>query len=285
MGARYHRCIHAVTHLIEDHAQREHLPAKFCATKLIEGDEPILKSLDLDQNEVETLEHMITQMEQERGLDRMAALADMRFQFITALCRETVVHPRESRERLRSKQIDKVLTGKYTAIPAFVGIMALVFFLTFGVIGAWLSDCLELGIDWFTGVCDQGLSAYGINPVVHSLVIDGVFAGVGSVLSLFAHYCGAVFLPVHFGGQRLYGAGGICDGQAAAENRTVRQKLCANAHWLWLLGACDYGNQNAALGPGSENDHPFDPLHELLAPSCPSMRCLRQHFSQTTAHW
>ena len=186
-GGAVHRCIHAVTHLIEDHAQREHLPVKFCATKLIEGDEPILKALALDQNEVKTLEHIITQMEQERGLDRMAALADMRFQFITALCRETVVHPRESRERIRSKQIDKVLTGKYTAIPAFVGIMALVFFLTFGVIGAWLSDMMELGIGWFTGICDQGLTAYGINPVVHSLMIDGVFAGVGSVLS---------FLPI-----------------------------------------------------------------------------------------
>ena len=182
-----HRCIHAVIHLIEDHAKRENIPVRFAATKLIEGDQPIQDALQLDQNEIETLEHIITQMEEERGLDRMAALADMRFQFITSLCRETVIHPKESRERVRSRRIDQVLTGKYTAIPAFVGIMALVFYLTFGLIGTWLSDCLELGIGWLTDLCDRGLTAYGINPVVHSLIIDGVFAGVGSVLS---------FLPI-----------------------------------------------------------------------------------------
>lgn len=138
-----HRCIHAVIHLIEDHAKREHIPMRFAATKLIEGDQLIQDALRLDQNEVEALEHIISQMEEERGLDRMAALADMRFQFITSLCAETVIHPRESRERARSRRIDQVLTGKYTAIPAFVGIMALVFYLTFGLIGAWLSDWLE----------------------------------------------------------------------------------------------------------------------------------------------
>lgn len=178
-----HRCIHAVTHLIEDHAVRENLPVRFSATKLIEGDEPIRGALKLDKNEEDGLEHMIIQMEEERGLDRMAALADMRFTFITQVCRETVVHPGESKERLRSKKIDEILTGKYTAIPAFVGIMALVFYLTFGLVGAWLSDSMELGIAWFTALCDRGLAAYGINPVVRSLVIDGVFAGVGSVLS------------------------------------------------------------------------------------------------------
>ena len=182
-----HRCIHAVIHLIEDHAQREKLPVRFAATKLIEGDPLIQEALHLDQNEIETLDHLIAQMEEERGLDRMAALADMRFQFITELCDETVVHPKESRERARSRRIDQILTGKYTAIPAFVGIMALVFYLTFGLIGAWLSDLLEYGIGWLTDLCDRGLTAYGINPVVHSLVIDGVFAGVGSVLS---------FLPI-----------------------------------------------------------------------------------------
>jgi ferrous iron transport protein B len=186
-GGAVHRCIHAVIHLIEDHAAREKLPVRFCATKLIEGDEPIRKALKLDQNEEEALEHIITQMEEERGLDRMAALADMRFQFISALCRETVVHPSESKERVRSRKIDQILTGKYTAIPAFIGIMALVFYLTFGLIGAWLSDAMELGIAWFTDLCDRGLTLYGINPVVHSLIIDGVFAGVGSVLS---------FLPI-----------------------------------------------------------------------------------------
>ena len=182
-----HRCIHAVIHLIEDHAKRQNLPVRFAASKLIEGDPLIRDALCLDQNELDALEHIITQMEEERGLDRQAALADMRFRFITALCESTVVHPRESRERVRSRKIDQVLTGKYTAIPAFAGIMALVFYLTFGLIGAWLSDCLELGIGWFTDLCDQGLSLYGINPVVHSLLIDGVFAGVGSVLS---------FLPI-----------------------------------------------------------------------------------------
>ena len=182
-----HRCIHAVIHLIEDHAKREHIPMRFAATKLIEGDQLIQDALRLDQNEVEALEHIISQMEEERGLDRMAALADMRFQFITSLCAETVIHPRESRERARSRRIDQVLTGKYTAIPAFVGIMALVFYLTFGLIGAWLSDWLEAGIGWLTELCDWGLATYGINPVVHSLIIDGVFAGVGSVLS---------FLPI-----------------------------------------------------------------------------------------
>ncbi len=182
-----HRCIHAVIHLIEDHARDHGLPVRFSATKLIEGDGPILAGLELQQNEMEGLEHMILQMEQERGLDRMAALADMRFRFISALCRETVVHPGESRERLRSRKIDGVLTGKYTAIPAFVGIMALVFYLTFGPVGTFFSDAMEMGIGWFTDLCDRGLTAYGINPVVQSLIIDGVFAGVGSVLS---------FLPV-----------------------------------------------------------------------------------------
>ena len=182
-----HRCIHAVTHLIDDHAKRGHIPARFAATKLIEDDKLILDELGLDQNEVETLEHIVTQMEGECGQDRMAALADMRFRFIEELCYETVVHPSESRERLRSKRIDAILTGRFTAIPAFVAIMALVFYLTFGLIGAWLSDVLSMGIDALTAAVDAGLTAYGINPVVHSLVIDGAFAGVGSVLS---------FLPI-----------------------------------------------------------------------------------------
>ena len=186
MGA-VHRCIHAVTHLIEDHAQRSRVPARFAATKLIEDDELILNELNLDQNEIETLGHIVTQMEGECGQDRMAALADMRFRFIEELCAETVVHPSESRERLRSKRIDELLTGRWTAIPAFVAIMALVFYLTFGLIGTWLSDVLSMGIDALIGVVDAGLTAYGINPVVHSLVIDGALAGVGSVLS---------FLPI-----------------------------------------------------------------------------------------
>ena len=182
-----HRCIHAVTHLIEDHAQRAALPLRFSATKLVEGDRLIEQALQLDENETELLGHTIAELENETGLDREAALADMRFTFIERLCDKTVVRPGESREHKRSVAIDKVLTGKYTALPCFIGIMALVFWLTFGVIGAALSDLLTLGIDAVTNVADHALTVYGINPVVHSLVIDGIFAGVGSVLS---------FLPV-----------------------------------------------------------------------------------------
>ena len=182
-----HRCIHAVTHLIEDHAQRAGLPLRFSATKLVEGDQLIEQALQLDENETELLGHTIAELENETGLDREAALADMRFTFIERLCDKTVVRPGESREHKRSVAIDKVLTGKYTALPCFIGIMALVFWLTFGVIGAALSDLLTLGIDAVTNAADHALTVYGINPVVHSLVIDGIFAGVGSVLS---------FLPV-----------------------------------------------------------------------------------------
>ena len=182
-----HRCIHAVAHLIEDHAQRAGLPLRFAATKLVEGDQLIEAALQLDENETELLGHTIAELENETGLDREAALADMRFTFIERLCDKTVVHPGESREHKRSVAMDKVLTGKYTALPCFIGIMALVFWLTFGVIGAALSDLLTLGIDAVTNAADHALAAYGINPVVHSLVIDGIFAGVGSVLS---------FLPV-----------------------------------------------------------------------------------------
>ena len=182
-----HRCIHAAAHLIEDHAQRAGLPLRFAATKLVEGDQLIEAALQLDENETELLGHTIAELENETGLDREAALADMRFTFIERLCDKTVVRPGESREHKRSVAMDKVLTGKYTALPCFIGIMALVFWLTFGVIGAALSDLLTLGIDAVTNAADHALTAYGINPVVHSLVIDGIFAGVGSVLS---------FLPV-----------------------------------------------------------------------------------------
>ena len=182
-GGAVHRCIHAVVHLIEDHAKRAGLPPRFAATKLVEGDPLILEALSLDQNEKDLLEHAVTQMETEGGLDREAALADMRFTFIEKLCAETVVHPAESREHKRSVAIDKILTGKYTALPCFIGILALVFWMTFGAIGAFLSDLLTLGIDALTRLVDQGLTSYAINPVVHSLVIDGIFAGVGSVLS------------------------------------------------------------------------------------------------------
>lgn len=186
-GGAVHRCIHAVCHLIEDHAKNAGIPLRFAATKLIEGDSIILKQLHLDKNETETLEHLIIQMEKERGLDRSAAIADMRFTFIEKVCESTVVKPKESKERLRSQKIDKILTGKYTAIPCFIAIMLAVFYLTFNVIGAGLQDLLALGIEWITDITDKALTAAGINEVLHSLVIDGIFAGVGSVLS---------FLPI-----------------------------------------------------------------------------------------
>ena len=186
-GGAVHRCIHAVCHLIEDHAKNAGIPLRFAATKLIEGDSIILKQLHLDKNETETLEHLIIQMEKERGLDRSAAIADMRFTFIEKVCESTVVKPKESKERIRSRRIDKVLTGKYTGIPAFVAIMALVFYLTFNVIGAWLSDILDIGITALTHVVDNALTALNVNSVLHALIIDGIFNGVGSVLS---------FLPV-----------------------------------------------------------------------------------------
>ena len=182
-GSAVHRCIHGIMHLIEDHAEQAGIPIRFAASKLAEGDSMILESLDLQQNEKEMLEHIITQMETERGLDRAAAIADMRFKFIHRICDETVVKPHESKEHARSRRIDSVLTGKYTAIPAFIAITALVFWMTFNVIGAWLSDWLDMGITKLTELVDAALTAGGVNTVLHSLVIDGIFTGVGSVLS------------------------------------------------------------------------------------------------------
>ena len=182
-----HRCVHAVVHLIEDHAERLGLPTRFCATKLIEGDEAMADRLELDQNERELLEHCVVQMEKENGLDRNASLADMRYSFIEKVTADAVVKCQESREHKRSVKLDRVLTGKYTALPVFFGIMLLIFYLTFNVIGQGLSDLLAAGIDYVTAGVDGALTAYGINPVVHSLIIDGIFAGVGSVLS---------FLPI-----------------------------------------------------------------------------------------
>ena len=186
-GGAVHRCIHGILHLIEDHAEAAGIPVRFAATKLVEGDQRIEAALKLDQNEKEMIEHIIVQMEQERGLDRAAAIADMRFHFIHQLVEQTVVKPRQSKEQLRSARIDRFLTGRYTAIPAFVGIMALVFYLTFGVIGLALQNLLEVGIDALTAAADSTLTAWNVNAAVHSLVIDGIFTGVGSVLS---------FLPI-----------------------------------------------------------------------------------------
>ena len=186
-GGAVHRCIHGIIHLIEDHAKAAGIPVRFAATKLVEGDQRIEQALKLDQNEKEMIEHIIVQMEQERGLDRAAAIADMRFSFIQELVAQTVVKPHESKEQMRSNKIDKFLTGKYTAIPAFVAIMALVFFLTFNVIGLFFQNLMEMGINALTGIVDTALTNWNVNAAVHSLIIDGVFSGVGSVLS---------FLPI-----------------------------------------------------------------------------------------
>ena len=182
-----HRCIHALSHQVEDHAQNLGISPRFAATKVVENDVEIIKKLNFSRNEFEMMQHSIEEMEADHKMDRNAALADMRYTFIEKVCKDTVKHPKESKEHKRSEKIDKVLTNKYLAIPMFLAIMMLIFYLTFGLIGAWLSDLLSLGIEQITDSCDKGLTAYGINPVVHSLIIDGVFAGVGSVLS---------FLPV-----------------------------------------------------------------------------------------
>ena len=186
-GGAIHRAIHAVIHLIQDHAERAKIPVRFAASKVIEGDKIILNKLDLDYNEIEMLEHIVLQMEKESGLDRSAAIAKMRFSFINRVCKQTVVKPRESKEHSRSQKIDKILTGKYTAIPAFIFIMALVFFLTFNVIGAFFQGLLETGIENLTNVVAAWFTKHGVNQVLHGLIIDGIFAGVGGVLS---------FLPI-----------------------------------------------------------------------------------------
>ena len=186
-GGAVHRCLHAIMHLIEDHAKAAGIPLRFAASKLAEGDPLIINSLNLDENEKQTLEHIITQMEAERGLDRAAAIAHMRFDFIAKTCDASVIKPRESKEHLRSVKMDKILTGKYTAIPCFAGIMGLVFYLTFGVIGSFLSDLLDSCISALSTLVDHFLILWNVNPVIHSLVMDGIFNGVGSVLS---------FLPI-----------------------------------------------------------------------------------------
>ena len=186
-GGAVHRCIHAIMHLIEDHAKRADIPLRFAANKVIEGDERVAEALELSQNEKEMIEHIILQMEEERGLDRAAAIADMRFSFIEKLVRETVVKPRESKERERSERLDKILTGRFTAIPSFIAIMGFIFWFTFNVAGAWLQDLLEKGVDYLTDKVDHMLGGLNVNGIVHSLIIDGIFNGVGTVLS---------FLPI-----------------------------------------------------------------------------------------
>ncbi len=186
-GGAVHRCLHGISHLIEDHAEKAGLPLKFASSKVTEGDELIIEQLQLDDNEKEMIEHIVLQMESERGLDRSASIADMRFSYIQKVCDETVTKPTESREHIRSRNLDRILTGKYTAIPTFIAIMVLIFYLTFGVIGAYLQGLLEKGVDWITDIVDGILTATNVNSALHSLIIDGIFEGVGSVLS---------FLPI-----------------------------------------------------------------------------------------
>ena len=248
-----HRCVHAVVHLIEDHAERLGLPPRFCATKLIEGDRDMADRLVLDQNERELLEHCIVQMETENGLDRNASLADMRYTFIEQVTADAVVKCHESKEHKRSVAWDRVLTGKYTALPVFFGVMLLIFWLTFDVIGQGLSDLLALGIDYVTAGVDGALTAYGINPVVHSLIIDGIFAGVGSVLS---------FLPIIV--TLFFFLSILEDTGYMARDRSVRAEHRTAADRLRLLGAGHHGYPHGVLGPGSEDDHSADALYELF---------------------
>lgn len=182
-GGAVHRCLHGIMALIEDHAKMADIPLRFAASKIVEGDRLVLEKLELSDNEKEMIEHIITQMEDERGLDRAAAIADMRFSFIEKVCERTVVKPKESKEHARSQKIDRIITGKYTAIPAFIGIMAIVFYLTFNVIGAYLQDLLENGINYLTVIADNALTYWNVNEVVHSLIINSIFTGVGSILS------------------------------------------------------------------------------------------------------
>ena len=256
-----HRCIHAVSHLIEDHAQAAGMARRFAATKLIEGDEDIISRLLLNQNELEMVEHSIVEMEDEGKLDRNAAIASMRYDYIERLCSKTVVKCRESREHLRSVRIDRVLTNKYAALPIFVGIMLLIFWLTFDVVGAGLQDLLALGISRLSAVVDHGLTAYGMNPVVHSLIIDGIFAGVGSVVS---------FLPiivVMFFFLSILEDTGYMARVAFVMDKLLRKIGLSGRSIVPMLigfGCRRDGNADAAVRSRSPSDDPADAVHELL---------------------
>ena len=239
--AAVHRCIHATALMIEPNAKRAGLPVRFAATKLIEKDPLIEKALALSDDNRSAFDQIVSVMEKDSGLDREAALANMRFSFLENLCSTTVVRPHESKEHKRSMAIDRFLTGKYTAIPCFAGIMGLIFIMTFSWIGAWLSDGMTVLVDACISCLDAGLSALQINPVVHSLVVDGIANGVGSVLSFLPTNCNAVLLPLDSGGHRLYGACGLYHGPAAPQAGTVRPQLCADAGWLRLLGSGHHG--------------------------------------------
>ena len=246
-GGALHRCIHGISELVEDHAVRAGVPVRFAATKLVEGDDLVRDALRFDENEKRAIERIVSQMESEGGADRMAALADMRFRFIEAVCDATVVKPSESREHKRSVAIDRILTGRFTALPVFVAIMGVVFWLTFGVVGAVLQDWMDVAVGWVTDLVDAGLTAWGVNEVVHSLVIDGSVRGRGKRAELPAYHRGAVLLPLALGGFGLYGPRGVRDGQAFAQAGPVGAQLRAHADRLRLLGARHHGHAHASF--------------------------------------
>ena len=253
-----HRCLHGIMHLIEDHAKEARIPVRFAATKIVEGDSRVIEALMLDQNEMEMIEHIICQMEKERGLDRSAAIADMRFSFIGKLVDRTFHKAHESRQHERSRRIDKVLTGKYTAIPAFIAIMSLVFYLTFNVIGAGLQDLLAAGIGLLQDQVDAAMTAVGVNEAMHSLVIDGIFQGVGTVLS---------FLPIIvtlFFFLSLLEDTGYMARIAFVMDKWLRKIGLSGRSIVRLLGAGHHVDAHAAVGARPPHDDPSDAVHELL---------------------
>ena len=261
-GGAVHRCMHGIMHLIEDHAAAAGIPVRFAASKLIEGDKLVSQALCLSDNEKEMVEHIIVQMETERGLDRAAAIADARFSFIREVCAKTVVRPKESKEHVRSRKIDQILTGKYTAIPSFVAIMALVFYLTFGVIGEGLKVLLETGIDALTSVVDGAFRSWQVNEVVRSLVIDGVFTGVGTVLSF------VPIIVVLFFFLSLLEDSGYMARVAFVMDQLLRKiGLSGKSIVPMLIGfGCSrrHGNANPFFRARPKDDCPFNSLYELF---------------------
>ena len=251
-----HRCIHSTAQLIEDHAAAIGVSARFCATKLIEGDEDFAGRLGLNQNERELIEHSVAEMESETGLDRNAALADIRYTFIENVVREAVTKGVKNREHRRSLSIDRILTGKYTAFPVFLGVMFLVFYLTFGVVGSALSDLLLRGIDALSGLVDRALEAYGINPIVHSLIIDGIFAGVGSVLS-FLPLINAVFFLSILEDADIWRASPLL--WIGRESWACPAAVRAHAYRFRLHRTGGHGNTHACFRTRPQDDHTAHP--------------------------
>ena len=255
-----HRCIHATAHLIEPYAEQASVPLRFAATKMVEGDELIKEKLSLPESALSSIDELTTSMEKDAGMDSEAALANMRFSFLSDLCSKTVVRPHESREHKRSVAVDKLLTGRFTGIPCFFAIMAFVFAMTFGPIGGTLSDLVSEGVDITLSTLAAGLESWGLNPVAESLLIDGVGAGVGAV---FAHYCYPVLFPLHFGGFWLHGTCRLCYGPRYAKDRPFWQKHRSASYGIWMLGALDHGHTHAFERTRSQNDNDAGALHEL----------------------